>query len=314
MIICSQVLFPISLKNQYKISISNLLNVNEETKEETKVLNSLLLNFITKFRSIYPNSDINDLKNLLNIYFAAFIKCFKNDTKVIFQLFVIFAKLFGLENEIKFNKLLKVVKKFLIEKSLSLFYVLLNNLQEIKSEFNKEFLDKLKFNEYVQNLLKNIMKMTTDSFENIYQVFQILSDINPNIVETMASDIIIYSMLNHKTSNQIQEYSKFMISLFNMFSKLHREQKLISIILRSLRNILNEDLPDLVFNIDDLIFDDYLPTAVVNHLCEVMANFPGKTFIAMYRTLIAHLNDDIIANIDSQPDGKFFSFFILLSF
>lgn len=93
------------------------------------------------------------------------------------------------------------------------------------------------FSDFLKILLSSVMSLTVCPNLHVYRIFHSIIAINPLIIEQIASDILAYLIINRH--DLLHEYEKVIVSTFQVFSKLHRVEKLVHLILQAINEELN---------------------------------------------------------------------------
>lgn len=97
------------------------------------------------------------------------------------------------------------------------------------------------FTDFLKNILLSVINVALTPNSQVYSIFHSIISINPLILEQIVSDVLIYLMVEQHFSLESQANSeKFMILIFQVFSKLHRIEKLVHFLVHSLKSGLLE--------------------------------------------------------------------------
>lgn len=265
-----------------------------------------LSNFITKLRSEYSHNDLVDLqsfhKNIQEI-----VTFFQNDSTTLTKFFAIIIKCLGFESDIQFDKWVKSVKKFKSDKSIPLLLVLLTELKQQDVSLKIELIKDTNCETYLQDIIRNVIKNSPTPSKAFYQILQVILGMDPNLIENLLEDVIVFTMLYHKDQIQLGYYTEFLIELFKLFARLNREPKLVSIILKTVSKqiLLTCSDEDSISLIDDMKIQDLIPEKVKLHIEDLISKLSTKKSMTIFRTLTFQFKNDVITNIPRYANGEY---------
>lgn len=190
-----------------------------------------------------------------------------------------------------------------LDRSLGVLLQLFEVLTTIKTETTTP-IQEIPFIEFIRNLLKSVIALTKFPNENCYQIFLRAIQIDPLIIEPMITEILIYIMLNDNSKNA-KQYETLMIKIFEVFSKLHRIQNLISKMIPTLKSgFENRQLGDGIYKFrgenNDFILNktDYnasnmLPESVLNYFTNCVTTLASWQVMNLFKTLLHHLDQSV---------------------
>lgn len=261
-----------------------------------------LSNFIKKLRSEYSHNDLVDLESFHKAIHEI-VTFFQNDSTTLTKFFAIIIKCIGFESDIQFNKWVKTVKKFQIDKSIPLLLVLLTELKDISLKI--ELIKDMSCETYLQDVIRNVIKTSPTPSKDFYEILQVVLGMDPNLIENILEDIIVFTMLNHK--DELGYYTGFLIELFKLFARLNREPKLVSVILKTVSKqiLLTCSDEDSISLIDDMNVQDLIPEEVKFYIEDLISKLSTKKSMTIFRTLTFQFKNDVISNIPRYANGEY---------
>lgn len=113
----------------------------------------------------------------------------------------------------------------------------------------------ISFEDLIQKLLLCIISKTKSPIDTkCFEIIDLIIKISPLTIESIISPLLIYLMCSSKEKFATQ-YASVMCNVFDVFSKLHRLQNLISKIIRTLQPVYVDD--DMTNHLESLELDDF---------------------------------------------------------
>ncbi|XP_044268895.1 uncharacterized protein LOC123014085 isoform X2 [Tribolium madens] len=238
------------------------------------------------------------------LLFNSLVYSHKNFNTV-FKMLLLLIEIIGFDTstEFNFNKIKYHLENPSLNDSLNILRELLDVVS--KTKFNLECnIGDVTFNDFIKNLLKSIMALTKVPNTYCYQIFTIVIEINPLIIESLINEILIYTMLSDNSQCR-KEYEELMIKIFEVFSKLHRIQNLISKMIPTLKSGLeNRKLDEAIYTFrgelnlksdENILYniDCILPKSVLNYFTNCIINLASWQVINLFKTLLFHFNKTV---------------------
>lgn len=247
------------------------------------------------------------------LIFNSFTHTFKNFTAV-YKMFLILIEIsgFDIKNVFHFSKVKYQFQEPTITNSLNIINELLDVISKIKVDLECKIND-IAFNNFIKNLLMSVIALTKVPNTSCYQIFSKVIDINPLIIESIINETLTYIMLSDNSQCK-KEYEELLIKIFEVFSKLHRIQNLISKMIPTLKSgvedrKLNESVYifkgelDLLPDQESLYsIDNIFPKSVLNYFTNCIINLASWQVINLFKTLLFHLNK-AVEDMSDRKEG-----------
>lgn len=255
------------------------------------------------------------------LIFVSFINAHKTDTIKIFQFFVLIVQYLGFKIKREFNI---TPPKSELNYNLNVSLKILAEILEIISKENisiNEPINNIKFSEFLVSLLTSIIRINAKPCASILKIIKNLIIIDPVIVTTTISEILVFLCFK-KDEKFKTEHSQLMISIFEMYLKLHRLHKFCSELLKSIHDGLfaqKQPVEQAKFKFSAKIENtervfvssvrDVFPKNVVSYFQECVSLQTNKQIISIMRTFIANLNE-ICEHLIDYTEGCIHIFFV----
>lgn len=171
------------------------------------------------------------------------------------------------------------------------------------------------FSEFIKSVVLSLTYLALSPNSKVYSIFHSTVILNPLIIEQIVAEILIYLMIKQHFSTEIKhDYEKFMISIFQVFSKLHRIEKFVSITIQSLKSELEGEFKSekvrYNFRGTNNLFDkntvvlphvqDIFPTTVLNAFSQHVTSLASWQVINIFKTFNYHFTATVELNIDGE--------------
>lgn len=186
--------------------------------------------------SFYNNQDLALVKFSYRLLFECVINFYDKNFKAVYSFFVFLVGSIGLDINDAFHiktslKLPDLHLSFSLEVLADAINILANHNCALDCAVNK-----ITFSDFLKNIVISVMNLAIIPNLHVHSILHNVVTINPLIIEQTISDTLIYLMINQYTSPDIQrDYEKLMEAVFQVFSKLHRIEKLISVMIQSIK-------------------------------------------------------------------------------
>ncbi|KAJ3662927.1 hypothetical protein Zmor_007241 [Zophobas morio] len=234
------------------------------------------------------------------LFFYSFSKSSKNFNNI-YKMLVILLEIcgFDLKTEFNFNKLKYQVQEPSLNNALYILNELLDTVTKLKVDLESKIND-ITFSDFIKKLVKSVITLSQHPNICCYQILLKVAEINPLIIESLVNEILVYVMLSDNTSCR-KEYEQLMIKIFEVFSKLHRTQNLISKMIPTLQTAIKErklnELPysfrgtvDVQLKTDILYSaDDILPEVILEYFTSCIISLASWQTINLLKTMTFHL-------------------------
>lgn len=155
-------------------------------------------------------------------------------------------------------------------------------------------INKLSFSDFLKNILSSMMNVAVFSNLQVYSIIHSVVSINPLIIEQNIFNILGYLMINpHNTSEIQQNCENLMVSIFQVFSKLHRIEKLVSVMIRSVKCKLEANCGQETISYNYVGKNDLKDKALVA-LPEADSVLSNTVLLAFYNSIISLLSWQVI--------------------
>lgn len=287
---------------------------NEEDVSEYALANNVL----THIKELYKN-DTQRAQLGFKLIFISFLSSYKPEPLLIFQFFVLLLQTIGFNIKEYLKIALSVVESdddCDFNKSLEI----LANIFRVFSEKNIIINNKINessFSDCVKSLLISIIRLKKQPNESILKIIKDVIIIDPIIIDGTVKEILVFITLPTKQ----EFYSDLMISIFEMYLKLHRVHKFCSELLLSVKDALfgDFDVKEAVVNFAGPTKEtkakivtsvkEVLPEKVMNYFKECITLQSNKQIISIMRTLITNLKE-ITDNLTIYAEGKHLIFIL----
>ncbi|XP_065162235.1 uncharacterized protein [Atheta coriaria] len=258
--------FPITEGDRLFLRLSQIIQKNVFSKKQDEYSNIL-----TKLWTNTDNEDLNT--EILQVFlqllqvskkcnptyvyhahillFNAFCRTFKQNSTVSYYFFVYLLQNLGFSSD-KLNNSSNTSADFNL--SLNGLIGLLEIIQMNNLKFDVKIND-ISFEDLIQKLLLCIISKTKSPIDTkCFEIIDLIIKISPLTIESIISPLLIYLMCSSKEKFATQ-YASVMCNVFDVFSKLHRLQNLISKIIRTLQPVYVDD--DMTNHLESLELDDF---------------------------------------------------------
>lgn len=287
---------------------------NEDDVSEYTLANNVL-NYI---KELYKN-DAKRAQLGFQIIFVSFLTSYKSEPLLIYQFFVLLLQIIGFNIKEYLNIALFVVESdddSDLNKSLEILSSILNVLSEENISITDK-INEISFSDSVKSLLISIIRLKNQPNESILRIIKYVIIIDPLIIDAAVKEILVFIALPTKQ----EFYSDLMISIFEMYLKLHRVHKFCSELLRSLKDALFDEI-----NVQEALINfagatkenkaeivtsvkEVLPEKVMNYFKECITLQSNKQIISIMRTFITNLKE-ITDNLIIYAEGKDINFYL----
>lgn len=233
--------------------------------------------------------------------FYSYCKSYNNDFSMIFKFFLLLLEHLRLvtHEDTRISNSLEFVnaesEKF---QDLAILKELLSVLTTTKNTLNCSVKD-ITFTDTLRKITITTLQLTDKSCMN--DTLKILSNIvavDPLVIEPIISEILVLIMLSDHSEHQLC-YDQLMVSVFEVFAKLHRIQSLISKMVPALKAGL-----DGTFKSDNLTYDfqsindkesalrieDILSKPVLSYFADCITTLASWQVMNLFKTFMFHLN------------------------
>lgn len=281
------------------------------------------LTVLETISSFYNNQKLDLAKFSYKLLFQSVCNLHSKNFKPIYNFFVFLVDNLGFNVSQAFHlknplKLQNVELSFSLDVLADAINILTNCSCSLDCIINK-----LNFSDFLKNILSSVMNLTIFSNLQVYSIIHSIIFINPLIIEQSISNILAYLMINQHLTPEIQHsYENLMVSIFQIFSKLHRIEKLVSVMVRSAKCKLEANYKQEPGSYDFVGKNDVADEAVVAlpEVESVLSNAVLQAFsssiisllswqvINIFKTLNFHFNEIL----EAKDEGKFFLLFIYI--
>lgn len=204
----------------------------EASSKEELLLPELLFNSFPKFYQLN-----NDKARLAyKLLFHSYCKAYNNQFQMTFKFFILLLRNLGFDctkdlKLLNFSKIQNMDTS--LDKSTLILAELLNVL--LKNNNTLDFvLHEITFTKFLQNIVLSVIYLVSRPNTTIIDILCTVTSISPLSIEPVIGKILTFIMLANNSS-YILKYEQLMISIFQVFAKLHRIEKLISTMLPALK-------------------------------------------------------------------------------
>lgn len=284
--------------------------------EDIEVINE----FLTVFHEIgiYYNKKKLDLSKFsYRLLFQCVCNLYSSNFKQIYSVFIFLmnslsfnlARTFNVKNS---SRLLDVYLSFSLAVLKDVINILANRVCVLDCTINQ-----ISFSDFLKDVLTAVINLVPTSNLHVYSIIESIISINPLIIEQLIAEVLTYLIINEHSTSEIQEnYEKLMVAIFQVFSKLHRIEKLVSIIIRSLKNKLkNNCKEDKIYyeflGINDLVeetqivlpeIEIVLSDVVLQAFSANMMNLLSWQVINIFKTLNFHFAE----TLETIHEGRYY--------
>ncbi|XP_066255929.1 uncharacterized protein [Euwallacea similis] len=251
------------------------------------------------------------------LFFAAFCHSFK-DPQYPFKCFVLITHLlqFDISNDFQINIPFKLKQSAL---NFSTATTILLDLTETLSFQNFQdscISNQNSFTDFLRNLLKTLIGLRVLNSTVLGIILKCMA-INPLVIEPIASNLLVFVMMtNHAEFTQC--YDKVVVSIFEVFEKLHRVENFIAKIVPALKMAFlgekssNENIIypfkgefDVATDIiDELSVESMFTNTILENLSRCLIGLASWQIINVFKTLLHHLKSSILEYSDGSYDDS----------
>ncbi|XP_068900986.1 uncharacterized protein [Tenebrio molitor] len=282
---------------------------NKKSPQKHSLCKSLLKFLV----SLYSNNETCAFG--FRLIFHSLCASFRNDT-VAYKVIVIITEMLGFEvkDDLGLAKLRYQIDNTSLNKSLNILNEILQESTNSRIPLKCE-LHNVTFSEFIKNMLKSIMALCETPNVYCYQMFLIVIKIDPLIIESLINEILVYIMLNDNSKCK-KEYEEVMITILEVFSKLHRFQNLIAKMIPTLKSALEDRKPIKTvytfkgnLNLEQAPFsyniDDILPKSVLNYFTNCIVNLLNWQVINLFKTIVYHFKKAVEELSEVREDDTY---------
>ncbi|XP_044744545.1 uncharacterized protein LOC123306560 [Coccinella septempunctata] len=285
---------------EFQNYLETVLKLTENKAEEKFEIPKALLKII----GTTYNSHIEGY-SASKVIFQSIINSFK-DFRLIYAFTIVIIEVLGFDLSRDFS--IKKVSKFSspdikISKSLIFLSQILQIMKEHKCELDCSVI--INFSQFMENLANSILNLTTKPNKHCYEILEYTIDIHPSFVEKCLSNLVAYSMFSDNSECE-ENYTRFMLKVFETYAKLHRIQNLISKMLPILKSIndnsnfeeyyMFKGSNDLQQKMErNLLADKVLPDEVLKYFSQCVMQMTSWQFMNVFKTLIFHLDTTVVS-------------------
>lgn len=294
-------------------------NVGFTANSEDITLRNEFLVVFDAITSFFNRQELNFAKTAYKLFFQCVCNLYNKSYKAIYNFFVLLVNHLGFDVKESYSiknpvVLPNVNLQFSLEILADAVNILANHNCDLDCTINQ-----VTFSDFLKNILSLIMNLSVVPNLQVYSVMQSLILLNPVIIEQLAPEILAYLMINQQSSSELQqEYEKLIVSIFQVFSKLHRIEKLISIMVQSVRSKLigefkQGNVPYNFLGNNDLIeknlvvlpdVEFMLSSTVLQAFSNSVINLLSWQVINIFKSLNYHFTD----MLEMKNEGKFTHF------
>lgn len=282
--------------------------------EDIEIKDDLLKIF--EYIALLHNENQNLAKCAYKLLFQSVCNLYSNNFKEVYKFLIILldhlgfylSKVFHFKNVVQLQNI-RFDLSFSVDVIAEVFIILTNHACVLDCTVNS-----INFSEFIKSIVLSVTYLALFPNSQVYSILHSTVIINPLIIEQIVAEILIYLMVKQNISLAIKhDYEKFMISILQVFSKLHRIEKFVSIMIQSLKSGLegefksdkvrynfrgvndlsskNAELP----NVQD-IFSDAIMQAFSQHV----TSLASWQVINIFKTFNFHFT----ATVDLSIEGK----------
>ncbi|XP_023026512.2 uncharacterized protein [Leptinotarsa decemlineata] len=284
----------------------------------------MFANFMDQF---FTGADYEDLTvpktlflNLLEVYkldegvAKVYVKLMSHAFSVAYDDFELFHKFFivmlyiqGFELSPELTahsgKILEIPDEVRVQKiSLDNTLELLRVLSETKTNLGCKFKD-ITFSDLLKNILTDYVFLKKPSSTK-YKVVTEVIKIDPLIVQSLTDQIIVYSMMADNRK-YLEAYEELVVSVFDIYSKLHRVENLVSKMVGTLKQTINVHSGSGKENVNmfkeyDLRVEDIFTKNILSTFSRCISSLASWQVINVFKTLIYSLKE----SLERMSDGE----------
>lgn len=215
---------------------------------------------------------------------------------------------FRLKNSQKLNSSL-VPLSFSISVLADVFSILTKTQCSLDCAINN-----INFSDFLKTVILSVINVALVPNSEVYSILQNVIILNPLITEQIIAELLIYLMVEQNFfAETTQDYEKLMVSILQVFSKLHRIEKFVSITIQSLKTGLDgkhksektrydfQGTNDLLKkNVKLLGVDEILSDTVLKAFCQHVISLASWQIINICKTFNYHFT----ATLELEIEGK----------
>ncbi|CAG9856436.1 unnamed protein product [Phyllotreta striolata] len=243
-------------------------------------------NIILEHLKTTIESNKKSSENQFKLLFHACLVSYGNDPLLTYKFFLILLHIIGFRYEIipltnnlisNNQKETKISYKILLD--------LLDVLEETKLETNCK-INEVNITELLKTILTESIIPNKPSKTN-YQIIEKTIQLDPAITQTLTEQILNYSLLVDN-SNHIEQYEGLILTIFELFSKLHRTENLISKIVITLNNFFDNEN-----NTDYLAVENVFTKNILVSFTKNIQTLASWQVINVFKTFLYALNKQL---------------------
>lgn len=281
---------------------------------------------------LYNELDVKKSQFVLKLLVDAYYEAFSKDFLMVYKFFIILIESFGFNVSASFKmnnlhlKLLNSQTEW--GNSLAKLVIVLEVLSEKKCTLDMK-VNNVVFSEFLLNLVKTIIGCAGGcSILDVYRVLNCVIAINPLLIESLIDDLLTYIMFSDN-QNSKTEYEQLLESIFEVYSKLHRIQKLVFKLVQVVQlkvkseykksdciyefvgTAIKEEATCTQYNVEEI-----LPQRVLVYFSQCVSSLASWQVMNLFKTLMFHLNAFVEEDLKTVANGlmKCLSSIILLFF
>lgn len=272
-----------------------------ENKEKYYLL-KLIFKHLTVF---YKNNNTDISKDTYKLIFASYCNYYNNNFSMVYKFFILLVEHLGfaIADSFKLRNISKIlISDPVLSKSLeilqTLLYVLTKNKIALDCSVNE-----ITFSSFLQNIALCVINVSEKSNKTSLKILGHCIEINPLVAEPLINEILTFLMLSNNSAFQ-SNYENLIINIFEVFTKLHRIQNLISKMLPAIKAGLDgtftssnsayefRGVNDLEGKESDKSVDvtEMLPDSLLSCFSKCITNLASWQVMNLFKTFIYHLD------------------------
>ncbi|KAJ8949966.1 hypothetical protein NQ318_002374 [Aromia moschata] len=315
---------PLALFEQVSVVVQKFFEDNKTEKPTVpKTLFKHLLNFY--------KDDTEKAKVKYKLILHALCKAYEADFNLSYKFVILLVHIIGfdLKDKLIFYKGSKLeipVPEISLSKSQEIMLELLDILCRTNVKMDCS-VKELMFSEFIRNILRQLLYLNTPS-DTCYHIFIKAIVIDPVVIEPIIDGLICYTM-TADNRKQETEYENLIVSIFEVYSKLHRIENLIAKLVSSLYDKFNGatialkeiyefrgqcDIDSRDIKAKHFKIDNILTKKILEYVSTCICNLASWQVINVFKTLLHYLKKHLSCiDITGNEDWLYFAYMKILS-
>ncbi|KAF7281180.1 hypothetical protein GWI33_005050 [Rhynchophorus ferrugineus] len=242
--------------------------------------------------------------------------CQNSDSHLIYKLCVVTLSFFKFNMRSDFNIQFSMeLNSVALSKCINILSILFNEVAT--KTFSEIKISNVTTTDFMGKMIKTLIALNIPT-SKVYDIFLSIISINPLTIEPLVNHVVIF-LMTANNCDQVSTYEKLVISIFDVFSKLHRTENFIAKLIQALKTSLvdkvvtkiqadeifqfNGDCDILVPKVETLSAKMILTENILQCFTNSINTLASWQVINLMKTFLYHFNVSVKDYLKEQTDN-----------